>query len=121
MLYLPSTFLQSFQYISLNSTKLIDILGYFVFTHEKETYSMFFPFLLRESPSLANGVRFRSLSSRSSWVQIPLPAFYNSEIFLCSRSLTIFPEALPLTSFIVIPIRVVTALSPNFLTSSMLF
>jgi len=29
---------------------------------------------MRESPSLVNGVRFRSLSSRSSWVQIPPPA-----------------------------------------------
>ena len=122
MLYLPSTFLQSLQYISLNSTKLIGILGYFVFTHEKETYSVFFLFLLRESPSLANGVRFRSLSPRSSWVQIPLPAFYyNSKTFFRSRSLTIFPEAFPPTSFMAIPISVTTACSPRSLMRSMLF
>nr|AIE97796.1 hypothetical protein [uncultured marine thaumarchaeote KM3_03_B05] len=101
---------------------MIDTLDYFVFTHEKETYSMFFSFLLRESPSLVNGVRFRSLSPRSSWVQIPLPAFYyNSETFLCRRSLTIFPEAFPLTSFMAIPIRVTTACSPRSFTRSRLF
>ena len=123
MLYLPSTFLQSLQYISLNSTKLLNVLDYFVFTHEKETYSMFFLFFLRESPSLANGVRFRSLSPRSSWVQIPLPAlfFYNSKTFFRKRSLTIFPEAFPLTSFMAIPISVTTACSPRSLTRSMLF
>ena len=32
---------------------------------------------MRESPSLVNGVRFRSLSLRSSWVRIPPPAYYN--------------------------------------------
>ena len=33
--------------------------------------------IVRESPSLVNGVRFRSLSLRSSWVQIPSPAHFS--------------------------------------------
>ncbi len=44
--------------------------------YNKETYSRFQNSRLRESPSLVNGVRFRSLSSRSSWVQIPPPALH---------------------------------------------
>ena len=50
------------------------IWAYSYILTNKETYSGFPGHTMRESPSLANGVRFRSLSFRSSWVQIPSPA-----------------------------------------------
>lgn len=33
-------------------------------------------FFVRESPSMAKGVRLRLLSLRGSWVQIPSPAYF---------------------------------------------
>ena len=44
---------------------------------QETTYFRFADFVMRESPSLVKGVRFRSLSFRSSWVQIPSPAPYD--------------------------------------------
>ena len=74
MLYLPKTFLQFEQYTSLNSMISLDYSDMVVLQYNKETYARFQIFSMRESPSLVNGVRFRSLSFRSSWVQIPSPA-----------------------------------------------
>ena len=70
--------------------------------------------IMRGLPSLVKGVRFRSLSLRSSWVQIPFSAFYLSNFFLIfsnRRLLIISPDTLPLNSFIAIPINGPIALS----------
>ncbi len=41
---------------------------------------------VRESPSPAKGVRFRSLSLRSSWVQIPSPAPFRTAGQTCPKA-----------------------------------
>ena len=59
--------------------------------HKKDTYAGVLIFTLRGSPSLVNGVRLRTLSLRSSWVQIPPPALQNFLVLINEKFIIHWP------------------------------